>query len=55
MVGRSGVAAVDIDLGGVSYVDESAHVFDFAVVAWDFHELPSVPHFLSCIGIVFIS
>jgi hypothetical protein len=55
MVGRSVVAAVDIDLGAVSFVEESAHVFDFAVVPWDFHELTSVPHYLSCIGIVFIS
>jgi hypothetical protein len=55
MVGRSVVAAVDIDLGVVSFVDESAHVFDFSVVPWGFHELTSVPHCLSCIGIVFNS
>jgi hypothetical protein len=55
MMGQSSVAAVDIDLGVVSFVDESANVFDFAVVPWDFHELMSVPHFLSCIGIVFNS
>jgi hypothetical protein len=55
MVGRSVVAATDIDLGVVSFVDESAHVFGFAVVPWDFHKLTSVPHCLSCIGIVFNS
>jgi hypothetical protein len=44
MVGRSVVAAVDIDLGVVSVVDESAHVFHFDVVPWDFHELTPVPH-----------
>jgi hypothetical protein len=53
MVDRSIVAAVDIDLGVVSFVEKSAHVFVFAVVPWEFHELRSVPHFLSCIGIVF--
>jgi hypothetical protein len=53
MLDQSAVAAVDIDLGVVSFVDESVHVFNFAVVAWDFHELLSVPHCLSCIGIVF--
>jgi hypothetical protein len=53
MLDRSAVAAVDIDLGVVSFVDESAHVFDFTVVAWDFHELPSVTHCLSYIVIVF--
>jgi hypothetical protein len=53
MVGRYVVAAVDIDLGVVSFVDKSAHVFDFAVVPWDLHELTLVPHCLSCIGIVF--
>jgi hypothetical protein len=55
MLDRSAVAAVDIDLGVVSFVDESTHVFDFSVVPWDFHELPSVPHYLLCIGIVFNS
>jgi hypothetical protein len=50
---RSSIAAVDIDLGVVSFVDESAHVFGFVMVPWDFHELTSVPHFFSCIGIVF--
>jgi hypothetical protein len=55
MLGRYDVAAVDIDLGVVSFVDESVYVFDFAVVPWDFHELMSVPHCLSCIGIVFKS
>jgi hypothetical protein len=55
MVGLYVVAAVDIDLGVVSFVKESANVFDFAVVPWDFHELTLVPHCLSCIGIVFSS
>jgi hypothetical protein len=53
MLDRSSVAAFDIDLGVVSFVDESSQVFDFAVVVWAFHQLPSVPHFFSCIGIVF--
>jgi hypothetical protein len=53
MVGRSVVAAMGIDLGVVFFVDESAHVFDVAVVPWDYHELTSVPFCLSCIGIVF--
>jgi hypothetical protein len=53
MVDRSIVAAVDIDLGVVSFAEDSAHVFDFAAVPWDFHKLSSVPHGLSCIGIVF--
>jgi hypothetical protein len=39
----------------VSFVEESAHFFDCAVVPWDFHELMSVPHCYSCIGIVFNS
>jgi hypothetical protein len=55
MVGQSVVAAVDIDLGVVSFVDISAHVFDFAVVTWDFYELTSMTNCLSCIGIVFNS
>jgi hypothetical protein len=55
MVDRSIVAAVDIDLGVVSFSEDSAHVFDFAAAPWDFHELSSVPHFLSCIGFVFNS
>jgi hypothetical protein len=55
MVDRSIVAAVYIDLGVVSFVEESAHIFYCAVVPWDFHELMSVPHCLSCIGIVFNS
>jgi hypothetical protein len=55
MVDQSDVSAVYIDLGVVSFVEESAHVFDFVVVPWDFRELMSVPHCLSCIGIVFNS
>jgi hypothetical protein len=39
MADRSIVAAVDIDIGVVSFVEDSAHVFDFAAVPWDFHEL----------------
>jgi hypothetical protein len=49
------VVAVDIDLGMVSFAEDSAHVFDFAADPWDLHELSSVPHGLSCIGIVFNS
>jgi hypothetical protein len=55
MVDGSIVAAVDIDLRVVSFVEDSDHVFDFAAVPWDFHELSLVPHGLSCIGIVFNS
>jgi hypothetical protein len=55
MLDRFAVAAVDIDLGVVSFVDESADVFDFAVVSWDLHKLTPVSHCLSCIGIVFNS
>jgi hypothetical protein len=53
MFDRYGVAVVDIDLGVVSFVDESAHVFDVVAVPWDFYKLTSVPHFLSCIDILF--
>jgi hypothetical protein len=49
------VAAVDIDLGVVSFAEDSAHVFDFAAIPWDLQELSLVPHGLSCIGIVFNS
>jgi hypothetical protein len=55
MVDQSIVAAVDIDLGVVSFAEDSAHVLDSAAVPWDFHELISVPHGLSCKGIVFNS
>jgi hypothetical protein len=55
MVDQSIVDAVDIDLGVVSFVEDFAHVFDFAAVPWDFHELSLVPRGLSCIGIVFNS
>jgi hypothetical protein len=47
------VATVDIDLGVLNFAEGSAHVFDFAAVPWDLHELSLVPHGLSCIGIVF--
>jgi hypothetical protein len=55
MLDRSAIAAVDINLGVVSLVDESGQGSHFAVVAWDFHELPSMPNCLSLIGIVFNS
>jgi hypothetical protein len=55
MVDQSIVAAVDTDLGVVSFVEDSAHVFNFSAVPWHFHELTSVPNYLSCIGIVFNS
>jgi hypothetical protein len=47
------VAAVDIDLGVVIFAEASAHVFDVVAFPWDLHKLSSVPHGLSCIGIVF--
>jgi hypothetical protein len=31
------VAAVEIDLGVVSFVEDSPHVFDIAAVPWDLH------------------
>jgi hypothetical protein len=31
------VAAVDIDLGVVSFAEASAHVFDFVAFPWDLH------------------
>jgi hypothetical protein len=49
------VAAVEIDLGVVSLVEDSPHVFDFVAVPWDLHEFITVPHGLSCMGIVFNS
>jgi hypothetical protein len=49
------VAAVEIDLGVVSFVEESPHVFDFVDVPWDLHECIAVPHGLSRVGIVFNS
>jgi hypothetical protein len=49
------VAAVDIYLGVVSFAEDSVHVFDFSAAPWDIHKLSSVPHGLSCIGIVFNS
>jgi hypothetical protein len=55
MLDRSVFGAVAIDHGVVIFVDESTHVLDFVMVPWDFHELTSVPHCLSCIGIVFHS
>jgi hypothetical protein len=39
MVDRSIVSAVDIDLGVVSFVEDSAHIFYFAAVPWDFHKI----------------
>jgi hypothetical protein len=55
MVDRSMVVAVDIDLGVVSFDEASAQDFDFVAFPWDLHELSSVPHGVSCIGIVFNS
>jgi hypothetical protein len=49
------VAVVEIYLGVVSFAEDSAHVFDFAAVPWNIDELSSVPHGLSCIGVVFNS
>jgi hypothetical protein len=49
------VVAVDIDLGVVSFFEDSPHVLDVVAFPWDLHELISVPHGLSCIGIVFNS
>jgi hypothetical protein len=49
------VAVVEIDLGVVSFAEDSAHVFDFDAVSWDLYEFSSVPHGLSCIGSVFNS
>jgi hypothetical protein len=53
MLDQSAVAKVDIDLGVVSFVDESGQGRDVSMVAWYFHELPSVSHCLSCTGLVF--
>jgi hypothetical protein len=47
MLDRYAVAAVDIDLGVVCFVDESGQGFVFAVGVLDFQELPYVPHCLS--------
>jgi hypothetical protein len=52
MLDQSTVATVDIDLGIVCFVDESGQGFVFGLVVLDLHELPYVPHCLSCIGIV---
>jgi hypothetical protein len=49
------VAGVDVDLGAVNFAEDSAHGFDFAALPWGLHELSSVSHGLSCIGIVFNS
>jgi hypothetical protein len=46
---QSSVAAVAIYLGVVCFVSESGQGFTFAVVLVVFHELLSVPHYLSCI------
>jgi hypothetical protein len=55
MVDQYMVVAVDIDLKVVSFAEASAHDFDVAAFPWDLHELSSVPHGLSCIGILFNS
>jgi hypothetical protein len=52
---RSAVVAVYIDLGVVCFVDESGQFFAFAVFLVVFQEFFSVPHYLSCIDIVFSS
>jgi hypothetical protein len=49
------VAAVEIDLGVVSFVEDSPYALDFVAVPWDLHECIAVPHGLSCMGIVFSS
>jgi hypothetical protein len=49
------VAAVEIDLGVVSFVEDSPHALDFVAVPWDLHEFIAVPHGLLCMGIVFNS
>jgi hypothetical protein len=38
------VAAVEIDLGVVSFVEDSPDALDFFVVPWDLHEFIAVPH-----------
>jgi hypothetical protein len=55
MADRSMVAVVEIDLGVVSFVEDSPHALDFVAVPWDLHEFIAVPHGLSCMGIVFNS
>jgi hypothetical protein len=55
MLEQYAVAAVDIDLGVVCFVDESGEGFTFTVVVLDFHEFPSVHHCLSFTGIMFNS
>jgi hypothetical protein len=47
--------AVEIDLGVVCFVDESGHIFAFAISLEVPQELLYVPHFFSCIGIVLTS
>jgi hypothetical protein len=49
------VAAVEIDLGVVSFVEDSPSALDFVAVPWDLHEFIAVSHGLSCISIVFNS
>jgi hypothetical protein len=53
MVGRSAVAAVEID-GVVNLADE-IHYFVLSESPFDFHVFVSVPHWLSCMGIVLSS
>jgi hypothetical protein len=55
MVGRSVVAAVEIDLGVVNLGDEPVHDFVLSEGPCDFHVFVSVPHWLSCMGIVLSS
>jgi hypothetical protein len=49
------VAAVEIDLRVVSFVEDSPHALDSVAIPWDLHEFSAVPHGLSCMGIVFNS
>jgi hypothetical protein len=54
VVGRSAVAAVEIDLGVVNLVDE-INDFVLSESPCDFHLFVSVPHWLSCMVIVLSS
>jgi hypothetical protein len=52
MFDRSAVVAVEINLGVVSFVDESGHCLAFAVALVLHQDLLSVVHFFSCVGTV---
>jgi hypothetical protein len=49
------VAAVEIDLRVVIFVEDSSDDLDFVAVPWDLHEFIAVPHGFLCMGIVFNS